>query len=235
MPDEPAGQPPGIPVEVICVTSSPPIFAQGRMWESNKELCRVDLSAPEPRLVKGLRVIVDCGDQGPGRILGQVERSEGTLLVVTTNKIIPPDKRVFPRLYGGIQLRYRVVSASRWDRVSRDWMAGFADPAPASDWIVPDPFMDFSVSGLKFEGPQDCGPDDLMLVEMQVPGDDLPRRATARVMRVDPLPLDHDDPKTTGFRQIAVAFVDLPQGAAEALVRFTLQIQEVMMKMADDA
>jgi hypothetical protein len=235
MSDEPSGDTPlGIPVEVICVSCTPPIFARGRLRSRSIDRCTVELVAPAPRLVRGLRVIIDCGPAGPGRILGQVESTDGTLVTLGSHKTIPFDKRSFPRLYGGIQLRYRVVPADRWEHAARDWMLGFPDGAPEEEWRVPDPFMDFSVSGLKFEGPAGAAQNDLLLVEMRVPGDDLARRATARVVRVDPLPPTGDEPKPAGYVQTAVHFLDLPQGSAEALVRFTLQLQQVLMQLPDE-
>lgn len=218
-----------IPVELICVACSPPLFGKADLIDMEPSSCILRLAEPETPLQKGFHVIIDCWGNDRMRILGQVTEIEQDRVFVAIRKSMAPDKRIFPRLYGGIEIRYRHVDKERWEEASRSWMAGEPDTAP-EEWLAPDPFMDFSVSGLKFEGPGDFASDECLLVELKVPLDEELRRATARVVRVD-LASPQADPATrrAGPNQIAIHFLELPLKTAESLVRFTLHLQEALL------
>jgi hypothetical protein len=76
-----------------------------------------------------------------------------------------------------------------------------------------------------------------VLVELQVPPGEGRWRATAQVVRVEPLrpeeleALDEDQRKRGATHQIAIHFVDLPKEAREALAAFTLRIQNALLRI----
>jgi hypothetical protein len=75
-----------------------------------------------------------------------------------------------------------------------------------------------------------------MLIELRLPSSQDLWRATARVVRVDPiLPEDLEkraEPRKepTPTHQIAVQFADLPTDATEALTAFAMRIQDALLK-----
>ena len=68
----------------------------------------------------------------------------GIVTFVRLVDIHESDKRDYPRLHAGLPLRYRTVSSSE----ATAWTSG--DPI-GGDWIEPDPYMNFSVDGLRFD------------------------------------------------------------------------------------
>jgi hypothetical protein len=114
-------------------------------------------------------------------------------------------------------------------------MRGEDGPAREGEWWEPDPFMDFSGSGLKFEDRLHCEAGDLVLLELSIPPAETLWRATARVVRVEPIEREgvEDADPATGDREpthrVAIEFIDLPQEAAEALAAFTLKIQGALL------
>ena len=116
------------------------------------------------------------------------------------------------------------------------WLGG--DDAVAGDgvWHEPDPFMDFSASGLKFEDQPYCQVNDLILLEMMVPPAKELWHATARVLRVEPITPEEDEEqgrdqeKPLATHQIAINFLDVPEKMSEALAAFTLGIQDALLR-----
>jgi hypothetical protein len=216
-----------IPVEIICVACSPPLFCKAEVLRMEGGTCEVRLLQPEGRLEVGHRLILDCWGNDRLRILGQVRAIDAERVEIDIRNSLPPDKRAYPRLFGGIEVRYKAVPRETWSEVSSAWLAGEA-PAPDATWQTPDPFMDFSVSGLKFEGPAPFVGGDFLLVELKVPLEDQAHRTTARVVRVDPLPTESES-DSVSHMQVAIHFLDLTRPTAEALVRFTLHLQEALL------
>ena len=102
-----------VPVEVVCLSVSPPVIRKGRVTCHGEGPCEVVLEEPEPRLEAGMRIVLDGGPDHDVRIKGMVAGREGQRLRVETERVVPPDKRSFPRMYGGIHVRYRVLAADR--------------------------------------------------------------------------------------------------------------------------
>ena len=225
-----------VPVEIICLSVSPPVIRNGRVTCQGEGPCEVVLEEPEPRLEPGMRVVLDGGPDSDLRIKGLVTGMEGLRLRVETERVVPPDKRSFPRMYGGIHVRYRILDAGAGEEKAAAWAAGGDAPGQDGEWREPDPFMDFSGTGLRFEDQLHCKPEDWMLVELRLPSSEDLWRATARVVRVDPIrredfeARDQKKPASAPTHQIAVQFVDLPADAAEALTAFGMRIQDALLK-----
>jgi hypothetical protein len=139
-------------------------------------------------------------------------------------------------MYGGIHIRYRVLAADRAEATATAWVSGEAAAASEGDWREPDPFMDFSGTGLRFEDQLHCKINDLLLMELALPASEERWRATARVLRVDPIRpediegRDEGKPEVAPTHQIAVEFESLPAGATEALTAFGMRIQDALLK-----
>ncbi len=224
------------PVEIICLSVTPPVIRRGRVTGQEEGRCELVLEEPEPRLEPGMRVVLEGGPDREVRIKGLVAEREGRRLRVDTQRVVPPDKRSFPRMYGGIHVRYRVLSAGEGETMAAAWASGDDAPGKEGEWREPDPFMDFSGTGLRFEDQLKCRTNDMLLMELALPGSEKRWNATARVVRVDPIrPEDlegHDEEHRNKVptHQIAVQFTHLPTGATEALTAFAMRIQDALLK-----
>jgi len=224
----PIGQPISVPLEVVCTTLVPPVIAHGRVTHYDGESYDCSLEDPVPPLERGSQVILDMTAARAPRVIATVSEIQGTRFCFIQKSVNPPDKRVFPRLYGNVDLRYRKV-ASESDAAVGAWLAGGLEEAGEHQWREPDPFMNFSVTGLKFDDSGVCEPNDTLLCQFKVPTSDVSYRATARVIRVDPIEDElEDDPNPTSH-SIALEFLEMPKEGREALSEFTLLIQGVLL------
>ena len=146
------------------------------------------------------------------------------------------DKRAFPRLYGSVQLRSRKQETSASETAIHTWLEGGLEEAGPT-WRKPDPFMNFSVTGLKFEDQETCADGDVLLLEFSVPTSPKTFRCRSRVARVAILEGAAEDTYSGGgvesgtppTHSIAVEFLDMPHDGREALSEFTLLIQGVLL------
>jgi hypothetical protein len=224
-----------VPVEIFCLSVTPPVIRKGLVSCHREGPCEVVLDEAEPRLEPGMRVVLEGGPDRDIRIKGRVAGMEGQLLRVEAERVVPPDKRSFPRMYGGIHVRYRVMASGEDEEAAAAWVAGGEAPGEQVEWREPDPFMDFSGTGLRFEDQLHCAADDRMLMELRLPSSEDVWRATARVVRVDPIRCDDLEKRNERKKepapthQIAVQFVDLPADATEALTAFAMRIQDALL------
>jgi hypothetical protein len=141
------------------------------------------------------------------------------------NALQSKDSRYFPREYGRIDLRYTVARGEGANGAGREWVEGRAPVEGGARWYQPDPFMDFSASGLCFQDDAPLAEQDLLLLEMKLPMRSEPYRATGRVVRamdLESIDLESDGPQ---LRSVAVNFEELPRETVEALVDFTDHVQ----------
>lgn len=225
-------------VEVLCLSVGPPLIRKGTLVSQEGPLLEVLLEG-ESDFQPGMRVAVAGRAEGALRLLGTVSQTEGRKVRIETGRVIPKEKRAFPRMPGGIRLRYCVLSGKDVETISRAWTSGGEAPCGDMEWREPDPFMDFSASGLRFEDQRLCRIGDTILLEFEVPGTPEVWRASARIVRVERL-----DREGAGAEQseaaagrtpayaIAVHFTDLPAGARAALGAFTLRIQNALLGIA---
>ncbi len=225
-----------VDVDVICLSVSPPLIRRGRVTLHRAGSFEVTLEGPEPALEPGMRIVLDGGPDRDLRIKGRIAEREGARLRVETEGVVPPDKRSFPRMYGGIHVRYRVLAGDPAGKIASAWVAGKDVPGEEGAWRVPDPFMDFSGTGLRFEDQLCCAKGDRLLMELALPSSEERWRATARVVRVDPIRPEDVEGREEGkgtsapTHQVAVQFVDLPTEATEALTAFAMRIQDALLK-----
>lgn len=213
-----------MPVELTCPTSDPPVHMSATMIEYDGEACII--RTPEPVLLPlGARAVLTSDREGI-RILGKVMDTDGFEVRLDVIRVVRKDKRDYPRMNGGIDMRYRVVGPNESTRAEQAWLRGFEDVSSDHVWHRPHPFMNFSGSGIRFRDDVPCAADDTLLLEMTVPTGDEKYRATARVVRVFP----HISGE--GYA-IAVQFRRLPKDAIDALRQFTLDLQIAQMTPGD--
>ena len=127
------------------------------------------------------------------------------------------DRRLFPRLNGGLPIRFQATSAS----AATDYLAG-SDPDPAA-WVTPDPYMNFSVEGLELYSDQAFPKGQPVVIELRIGTAPQTWRCTGHVVRTGESG-DPDFPHTT-----ALCFDQIPPEATEALAEFTASLQEVFL------
>ena len=203
---------------IICAGGETPIMVSGTLVSRSDGDVTVHCPDNASALSQGAKVVLtfDGGNERWTGVVDGLQPVDGGIAV----RLVSPsahaaDKRDYPRLHAGLPIRYRVAA----DGEAAAWSSG-ADLA--GDWHTPDPYMNFSVSGLRFDVHSDINDGDLLLVELRI-GDESPTwRSTARVIRV----FEGRDQETDS---VAVSFVDLPEDALEALSELTLQIQESLL------
>ncbi len=127
------------------------------------------------------------------------------------------DRRLFPRLNGGLPIRFQPTSSS----AATDFLAG-SDPDPAA-WVTPDPYMNFSVEGLELHAEQSFPKGQPLVIELRIGTAPQTWRCTGHVVRSGDSG-DPDYPFTT-----AVQFDQIPPEATEALAEFTANLQQVFL------
>lgn len=219
-PAPPAPPPPDAPlvgrdVGVVHVGRAP-VLARGRVLGQDGDVLRVGLTdeAPFPEGGRAVLEIADA-DGGTTRHLGTILECDGRALTVRLTDARPPDRREYPRLRGEVHLRWRPCGAAA-ERAA--WLRGDDVPGPVH---TPRPFMEFSATGLAFEETAPVDRDDLLLLELALPGEPRAWRCLGTVIRVGA-------PAGAG-REVAVRLDAVPAAATMALARYTLAAQEASL------
>ena len=208
-----------VAVRILSAQGDRPLLIDGVITERDNDQFDVHCSSGADGLTMGDKVVLTIeGESGNLRciIASKAEATEGGFaLSVVGQARHEADKRDFPRLHAGLPIRYRAASEAE----ASQWIAG---EAVGGDWVEPDPYMNFSVGGLRFECTSEMAPGDLLIMELRV-GDSGPLwHTTGRVIRV------FTATEQAG-RSVAVSFEHLPTEALNALSELTLQIQESLL------
>ena len=162
---------------------------------------------------EGLSVFFQPDSPGPW-VFGRVVKAEGGRVEVEVQGHHRPDRREFARAWGPVHVRYQVVPSDGYELAAKRWLQ--TGEGVERRWLQPDLFMNFSGSGLRFDGGTGIAAGDVALVGCRVPGDEREHRFTASVIRVS-----SDDEQGS-----ALHFLDATEGARMALVHFAERIQE---------
>jgi hypothetical protein len=197
-------------------------LVHGQLCSQSDETVVIEATGADAGLAAGDRVVLSFSGPDQGRISGTIQGitdvEDGQQIQIRCAASHDRDKRDFPRLCAGLPIRYRVASAED----AQAWLAG--SPAPTQGWFTPDPFMNFSVSGLRFDADRSVQADDLLTVDLAI-ADGGPRwRITARVIRIFT-----PESEETATHSVAVSFAHLPEGANAALSELTLKIQDNLL------
>ncbi len=213
-------------VSLVHASSVPPLLVKGRcVAQSGDEL---SLELPEGvELPASSNFILDfAGDAGINRaIVAYLGRRDGKVLVKIT-RVPTADKREYPRMNGGIVLKYHVLPKANLEEAVDAWLNGGRAVAPEHE---PDPFMNFSVTGLAFDDVETCTDGDRIALVLTIPKEPHAWRGTGHVVRVWRIPIDERDDTIDATHRVAVEFVDLPDEARVALGRHTERIQEAWL------
>ncbi|MFZ5475655.1 MAG: hypothetical protein ACOZNI_02670 [Myxococcota bacterium] len=211
------------PVSLVYAVPVPPVLAKGTVVASDERYVEIRLDAPAA-IPAGARVIVELpkGSAVPRAVIA-VESSSGGVLRARIVRAPPPEKREYPRVHGAVDVGWRVA---RGDEEA--WLAG----GPAGELFHPDPFMNFSATGLGFDDHDRCAEGDTLLLEVGIPHDARRWRCLGKVVRVAPIPVDERDEDVDATHRIAVSLERAPDELTEALSTYTLKIQDAWLEGA---
>ncbi len=212
-------------VSLVYAAATPPLLVKGRCVAQAADA--LTLEVPEGTdLPAASTVIVDfAAESGVSRVIASVTSVEGGRVALKVTRVPIPEKREYPRMNGGIVLKYFVVPGKD-DAAVDAWIGG---GEPVGKLHEPDPFMNFSVTGLAFDDLETCADGDTLGFTITVPGAGHTWRGAARVVRVWKIPIDERDDSIPATHRIAVNFLSLPDDAAEALRLHTQRIQEAWL------
>lgn len=229
MHEVPAGRPVSGPVTLVSTTRIAPIVRQATVVASDGETYEVELGRTPGTFEKDEEVVLDFGAEDAPLVLARVLERDGKRLRLQALRSRQRDKREYPRMSAGIRLRYRRASRTEEDESCRAWLERGVHPSDEERWHEPDPFMDFSASGFNFEDRETCEAGDLLLLELFHPRGAGSWRALARVIRIHPLSPDEAPPASVegeATHGIAVDLLQVPVEARQALMSFTMELQE---------
>ena len=202
-------------------------FGGGHVVNTTPDGLEIEVAA-DLGIVEGDKVCVRH-DEADAWLHGNVTRATGRRLHLRVDRTTRRDHREFPRMYGAIHVRYAAATGDP---------GAWIDNGVAGEvtWYRPDPFMNFSASGLQFDTAHPVEADvGGLLISLKTPGDSTSYRATARIVRVDPIPADEldDEPFEDGeplsTHRMAVHFTDVPSDAIAALMAFTERLQQTYL------
>lgn len=204
---------------ILCAQGDLPIMVEGTITTEDQNGISIACGDDAKALELGAKVVVNVADEdGTRRCVvdsNDVDPSGSRTVGLSHQAIHESDKRDYPRLHAGLPLRYRTVSSSE----ATAWTSG--DPI-GGDWVEPDPYMNFSVGGLRFDCTDGLEQGSLVALELQVGEEGKMWNLTATVVRIFDAVGDRP-------RSAAVSFENLPGAARDALSELTLQIQESLL------
>ena len=207
-----------VAARIICASGNTPIMANGTLLKRGDTEVMVQCDSSAAAIEQGSKVVLtfeDGGERWTG-VVDTVEHQNGDIhLRVVAPNAHSADKRDYPRLHAGLPIRYQVSTPSEAEK----WLSG---GTVENGWHTPDPYMNFSVSGLRFEVNEQVQEDQLLMIELAIGTSGTVWRTTAKVIRV--FESDGDT-----HRSAAVSFQHLPEPALAALSDLTLQIQETLL------
>lgn len=216
-------------VDVVCISGDLPFVAQGCIATASGTTYVVDADRDAGAVEPGARVILNFLDDDLPRVVGRVQSVRGNRIECVFEHTREKERREFPRLVAGLPVRFRVVAGAEAVREISAWLGGSPEPLARGDWHVPDEFMNFSVTGLRFECAPVCAEGDLLLVEFGIRGRAERWRATARVIRAIPVAEEDLEDAGSPMVRVAVGFEQIPAEAQNALSEMTLDIQEALL------
>lgn len=210
-----------VAIRIFSAQGDVPVLIDGTLGHQGDGQAELLCSDDAAKLSTGTKVLLT--------ITGEVEKRTGTITSLAPHPSggftvgfedsarHHSDKRDFPRLHAGLPIAYKQADAGHADK----WLAG---EDLDGDWTEPDPYMNFSVGGLRFDAQHELEAGNLLIIKLRV-GDSGPVwRTSARVVRVFEVASDSD-----ATCSVAVSFEVLPTEARDALSELTLQIQETLL------
>lgn len=198
-------------VELLCITYRAPLLLQGVLQENSNEDKSWRFISDNPVLVnvEGFRAIVNFKNSSLPMLTLRIKKHQEAELTLEPTNIHPREQRLFPRLYGLINLAFKAEPSA--EEVPA-WLNG--NLSKDESWITPTPLMNFSVNGASFTSPTAVPENATLLIQLNF---ETEMRGIGRVIRCS-----QEDEQY----EIAVYFETIPDEAITHLTQLTLQIQD---------
>lgn len=207
-------------VSVMLMTEMPPRIVEGVVLEQVEGHLEVALPEGTAMPKAGAALVLEFPGGSQAREMATVLSVEGQKFR-TKVRIRHQDQRDAARLYAGLRLSYCVVAAGK-PVDGAAWMAGGDAPG---ELVQPDPYMNFSLTGLQFEDVERCTGGDCILFTLQLPKKRAVWRGVGRVVRVGIIPPGERESESQATHRIAMQFTELPEEARAALLDLTSRMQ----------
>ena len=155
-------------------------------------------------------VVLNFPDSDRERVMTRLSAVNASVYEFQESRRVAPDKRNYPRLYAGLQVHYRLEGSD--------------------DWHQTDEYMNFSVSGLAFEGTGQVPSGSAIDLKIAMVGEEREWVVSGKVIRCDPLTDAEQQELQSGLTtnsSLAVAFTLVPADCREALEALTLRMLDV--------
>lgn len=212
-------------VEIVCAAGDLPFLARGRVRHTVEGIYTIDVDRDASPLPTGARIILTHPGGNGDRIVARVDSVNGNELICSKQQLRQRERREFPRLHGGLPIRYRRIPQSAFTATAARWLRGSTDPnivGSADEWVQPERFMNYSVTGLRFRTDEAIELDEVLLVELGTPESNERWRCTGRCVFSGPNPAGEGS-------VAALEFVMIPDEARAALTDMTLEAQAVLL------
>lgn len=198
-------------VELLCLTHRAPLLLQGILNSLPEEADSWQFLSDSsiPMEVEGFRAIVNFKDDSLPMITLKIKKHNDSQLILEPTKIHQREQRLFPRLYGIVNLSFKSEPSTK---DIAEWLDGVS--SKDDSWVTPNPLMNFSVNGASFTSPVPVQEKSTLLVQLNF---ETEMRGIARVVRCKEDDDEYD---------IAIYFENVPDEAINHLTQLTLQIQD---------
>ena len=217
----PIGPVKNVPVTLLRVSHDPPQVLDGLVTHFDGRSYEVTLRPSGDPFQEGEQMLIDFGEGGTGRRRTRVTAlGDGSITLELLGRPRRRERREFPRIEGRIDLEYLILDASERSRLE-SWLRHPHLTDAGDTWVKSDPFMDFSVTGLRFRAPAPVTPGSLMCLRFRIP--DLGKQVWnvgGEVVRNE---------TDEGIPALAVAFLGLSTDVSDALMEYTRLCQDRLL------
>ena len=195
-------------VQIFLTETGVPRILTGTLVSVEDDLFSVEFE--ETDLTISGSVVLNFPDSDRERVMTRLATASAPLYQFQESRRVTPDKRNYPRLYAGLQVHYRLEGATEWHHT--------------------DEYMNFSVSGLAFEGTGVVPSGAAIDLKIAMSGEEREWIVSGKVIRCDALAEAEQQELQTGLTtnsSLAVAFTRVPADCREALEALTLRMLDV--------
>jgi hypothetical protein len=209
-----------VPVTLLRVSHEPPLVTGGEIIFFDGKAYQIALHSPDDSFSEGEQVLVDFGEGSSGRRRTRIRSvSPAVIQVELLGRPRRRERREFPRIEGNVPLEFRLLDASERHKME-SWLRHPHLGEAGETWQKPDPFMDFSVTGLRFRTRAYIDAGKLMCLRFKLLGSQT-WTAGGEVVRTD----EEED----GWYSHAVAFTGVTDDVSEALMEYTRHCQDLLL------
>ena len=197
-------------VQIFLTETGVPRVLTGTLVSVQDDLFSVEFE--EADLNVSGSVVLNFPDSSRERVMTRLASYDAPVYRFQESRKVAPDKRNYPRLYAGLQVHYREQGK---------------DGAP---WHQTDEYMNFSVSGLAFEGTGTVPMGASIDLKIAIAGEARDWVVSGKVIRCDALSDAEQQELESGLKttsSLAVAFTLVPADCREALEALTLRMLDV--------